>query len=208
MKTSSANIRSFQKSSTIGATLAAVIRFHEDPRALARLTPLPIVMQLHRDDRRSLTEGEVEFSLWFGPLRLRWLARHEPGPTRHSFADSQVKGPLAYWRHEHIFEEVDGGVELTDRLTLAHQAGPLGVLTRLAFDGLPLRVLVRLPPLADAPRLAAGLRRRRQGCDIISSDKLPFCTTAPSCLRMRISSTTTPPPSRRAAFVSATFNSA
>ncbi len=117
------------------------MRFHEDPRALARLTPPPIIMQLHRDERRSLTEGELEFTLWFGPIPIRWLARHEPGPTPHSFADSQVMGPLALWRHEHIFTAVAGGVELTDRIELAHRRGVTGVFTRLAFDGLPLRLL-------------------------------------------------------------------
>jgi ligand-binding SRPBCC domain-containing protein len=98
-------------------------------------------MQLHRDERRSLTEGDIEFSLWFGPIPIRWIARHEPGPTPHSFADSQIKGPLAYWRHEHIFNEVEGGVELTDRVTLAHKSGWPGLVTRLAFDGPPLRIL-------------------------------------------------------------------
>lgn len=136
-----ANTRRFEKTSTLPATLDALLRFHEDPRALARLTPPPIVMRLHRDERRSLSEGEIEFTLWFGPIPIRWIARHEPGPTPHSFADSQIKGPLAYWRHEHIFGEAEGGVRLTDRITLAHRRGPLGILTRLAFDGLPLRIL-------------------------------------------------------------------
>lgn len=135
------NLRRFEKTSTIPAGLDAVVRFHDDPRALARLTPPPILMQLQRDDRRSLSEGEIEFTLWLGPIPIRWLARHEPGPTPHSFADTQVKGPLAYWRHEHIFSEVADGVQLTDRITLAHQGGLPGLLTRLTFDGLPLRIL-------------------------------------------------------------------
>lgn len=160
--------RYFEKSSTVPATLDAVIRFHEDPRALARLTPPPIIMQLQRDDRRSLTEGEIEFTLWFGPLPFRWTARHEPGPTPHSFADTQVNGPLAYWRHEHIFEEVDGGVQLTDRIALAHQRGPLGLITRLAFDGPPLRILFAYRhwrtrrALREAEATALGLGHHQQ----------------------------------------------
>ena len=136
-----AKTRLFLKSSIIDTTLEAITDFHKDPRALAHLTPPPIFMRLHRDDRRSLTEGEIEFTLWFGPLPIRWIARHEAGPTPSSFADMQVKGPLAYWRHEHIFAEVSDGIELTDRITLAHRPGPLGILTRSAFDGLPLRIL-------------------------------------------------------------------
>ncbi len=133
--------RVFERTSLIAASLDAVKRFHEEPRALAALTPPPIFMRVHRDARRSISDGEIEFTLWFGPLPLRWLARHEPGPTPDSFADLQLKGPLAYWRHEHIFREVAGGVELTDRVTLAHRPGLLGLFTRLAFDGLPLRLL-------------------------------------------------------------------
>lgn len=133
--------RIFVKSSFFKTTLDRMKRFHEDPRALAKLTPPPVIMTVHRDRRRSNTEGEIDFTLWFGPFPLPWVARHEPGPTVDSFADLQVKGPLAYWRHEHIFKPVSGGVELIDRITLAHRPGLIGVLTRLAFDGFLLRLL-------------------------------------------------------------------
>lgn len=136
-----ANTRVFEKTSVIKTTLAEIKRFHEAPRALAALTPPPIIMRVKRDDRRSITEGEIDFTLWFGPLPIRWIARHEAGPSPDSFADVQAKGPLDYWRHEHIFREVAGGVELTDRITLAHRRGLIGLLTRLAFDGIPLRLL-------------------------------------------------------------------
>lgn len=131
----------YAKTSRFDASLDDLLRFHQDPQALAKLTPPPIFAQLLRDERGSITEGEVEFRLWFGPLPLRWIARHEPGPAPESFADVQVRGPMAYWRHEHIFREVPGGVELTDRITLVHKPGILGIFTRLAFDGLPLRIL-------------------------------------------------------------------
>ena len=133
--------RRFVKTSFIETTLDRIMRFHQDSRALSKLTPPPVVMRVYRDARRSITEAEIEFILWLGPLPLPWVARHQPGPTRNSFADLQIKGPLAYWRHEHIFEPVSGGVELIDRITLAHRPGLAGFLTRLAFDGLPLRLL-------------------------------------------------------------------
>ncbi len=141
MSASTLEYRSFVKVSFISTSLDQLQRFHEDPKALAKLTPPPIIMQLQRDARSSITEGEIEFTLWFGPFPIRWIARHEPGPSPHSFADLQIKGPMAYWRHEHIFTEKPGGVELTDRIVLAHRPGLVGVLTRLFFDGLPLRLL-------------------------------------------------------------------
>ena len=133
--------RRFTKTSFIKTTLDRIKQFHEDPRALSKLTPPPIVTSVRHDNRRSITDGEIEFTLWMGPLPVSWIARHETGPTSNSFADLQIEGPMAYWRHEHIFEPVAGGVELTDRITLAHRPGLRGLLTRLAFDGLPLRML-------------------------------------------------------------------
>ena len=137
------NLHVFEHRSCFETTLEAMMAFHEDPQALARLTPPPplMFMQVLRDDRTSITEGELEFRLWFGPIPVRWLARHEPGPTENFFADRMIAGPMAYWLHQHIFTEVEGGVELTDRITLAHKPGWKGVLTRLVFDGLPLRLL-------------------------------------------------------------------
>jgi ligand-binding SRPBCC domain-containing protein len=141
MTQSISRTRTFEKTSVINCTLAEIKRFHAAPRALAALTPPPIIMRVKRDDRRSIIDGEIEFTLWLGPLPITWIARHEAGPEPDSFADAQVKGPLAYWRHEHIFREVAGGVELTDRIRLAHRSGLIGLLTRLAFDGIPLRLL-------------------------------------------------------------------
>lgn len=131
----------FEKRSVIPTSMSRMIAFHEDPQVLHRLTPPPIFLRPVRDDMRSLTSGEREFTLWFGPFPARWVARHEPGPVDTSFADRMLSGPLAFWLHEHIFRDVPGGVELTDRVTYAHKAGLPGLLTRLVFGGLPLRIL-------------------------------------------------------------------
>jgi ligand-binding SRPBCC domain-containing protein len=134
--------RVFEKRTVYKTTLDKLNAFHQDRAALSKLTPPPIFIQLHQDGRTSLTEGDLEFTLWFGPLPIRWLARHEAPPAGlHGFIEWQVKGPLKFWRHEHLFEPVEGGVALHDRVTLEHQAGWKGVLTRLMFDGLPLQFL-------------------------------------------------------------------
>ena len=131
----------FQHQSTFPTTMDRMIAFHNDPRAINRLTPPPIFVQCFRDDRTSLTDGELLFRLWFGPIPIHWLARHEPGPSETSFQDRMIEGPLDSWLHQHIFEEVPGGIQLTDRITFAHKPDLPGLLTRLVFDGLPLRFL-------------------------------------------------------------------
>ena len=81
-------------------------------------------------------------TLWFLVLPVAWTARHEPGPVETSFQDRMLSGPLEMWVHQHVFREVEGGVELHDHLTYAHREGGFwGVFTRLLFDGLPLRIL-------------------------------------------------------------------
>ncbi|RMG76769.1 MAG: hypothetical protein D6711_03135 [Chloroflexi bacterium] len=131
----------YEKRTVMKTSIQKLIDFHNDPKALSRLTPPPIFMQLHQDNRTSLTEGVLEFTLWFLFIPIRWIARHEPGPTETSFADRMVKGPLASWYHQHIFEETSEGVALIDRLEIEHYPGIKGILTRLMFDGIPLRIL-------------------------------------------------------------------
>jgi ligand-binding SRPBCC domain-containing protein len=138
--TTRAATRVYEKSTSFNTTMEHMIRLHQEGGPAA-LTPPPIFVQTHRDTRTSLSDGELEFTLWFGPIPFRWIARHEPGPTPTSFADVMVRGPLAYWRHEHIFTQEADGVRLTDRVTLAHQPGLKGLLTWLMFDGVPLRIL-------------------------------------------------------------------
>ncbi len=131
----------YEKRSVMKTSVAQLTAFHERPDIFAKLSPPPLIVQVRRDDRKSLTEGDLEFTLWFGFFPVKWWARHEPGPTTTSFADVMVAGPLAYWRHEHIFQDAPGGAELIDRITLAHDTGLRGILSRLMFDGLPLQFL-------------------------------------------------------------------
>ncbi len=133
--------RIFEHRSVIPATVEDVTAFHDHPRAFQRLTPPPVFIQIRRHEVQSLTHGKVAFTMWFGPVPVRWVAQHEPGPIATSFIDRQINGPMAQWIHEHVFQPVENGVELIDRVTYAHKPGWRGWLTRLFFDGLPLRFL-------------------------------------------------------------------
>ncbi len=134
-------IKTFTFRSTMPATATELRALHADPKTFSHLTMPPIILQVLRDDRNSLTNGEIAFRLWFGPFPVNWLARHESGPTPESFKDVQVKGPLYFWEHEHVIESTGSGSVLTDRIRFAHKPGLSGLLTRLLFDGLPLRLL-------------------------------------------------------------------
>jgi ligand-binding SRPBCC domain-containing protein len=133
--------RIFQATTFMPVGLESITRFHAQRDALMILTPPPLIVPITRDQRSCMTAGEVDFVLWFGPIPVRWLARHEPGPTEHSFIDRMIVGPLATWEHQHIFHAVAGSVQLVDKVTMRHKPGWRGWLSRLIFDGPALRVL-------------------------------------------------------------------
>ncbi|GAB1420412.1 hypothetical protein MASR2M15_05100 [Anaerolineales bacterium] len=141
MKSKQTESKTFQYQSFIETSIDNIIRFHENPDALAQLTPPPLIVQILDDQRKGLTAGSILFRLWFGPIPVRWLAEHQAGPEKDSFSDVMREGPMAYWEHNHIFREVKGGVELMDELHYRHHKGWRGVLTRLMFDGLALKFL-------------------------------------------------------------------
>src|SRR5687768_14346335 len=94
-----AEMRRFESSTLIATTLETILQFHDEPDALKKLTPPPLIVQIKDDRRQSLTQGSVDFVLWFGPIPVRWLARHEPGPLvtsyiATSFIDRMIDGPL------------------------------------------------------------------------------------------------------------------
>jgi ligand-binding SRPBCC domain-containing protein len=131
----------FEKSSKMSGTAEQMMIFHSAPKAFRTLTPPPVFIQVLRDDRKSITDGEIDFRMWMGFIPLHWLARHETGSIPTSFIDRMLDGPMAYWEHQHIFRDTPDGVELTDHIAYEHKTGLVGIFTRLFFDGLPLKIL-------------------------------------------------------------------
>jgi ligand-binding SRPBCC domain-containing protein len=123
----------FEHEFTVDAPLATVVAFHRDTSALRRLTPLPIIAQIH--EYEPLAEGSLaRFTLWFGPLPVRWQAIHSD-VSPNGFTDTQVSGPLKSWQHQHRFVALDARrTRVVDRVTYEHHAGWSGVISRLLFN--------------------------------------------------------------------------
>ena len=122
----------FTHSFTVDAPLAMVSAFHRDTGVLKQLTPFPIIAQLHQFE--PMEEGSnAYFTLWFGPVPLRWHAVHSNvGPW--GFTDTQVSGPLRSWQHTHRFTAIDPETtRVDDHIVFEHEGGLRGVVTRLLF---------------------------------------------------------------------------
>ncbi len=86
----------------VHAPLAAVTAFHRQPASLAAITPPPVLVRI-QSAPAELDEGDdMAFTLWLGPLPIRWLARIE-NVTANGFLDRQLSGPFRHWLHRHTF---------------------------------------------------------------------------------------------------------
>ena len=116
----------------VNAPLSAVRNFHRDTSALKRLTPPPTLVQLHEIE--PLGEGSIsKFTLWVGPLPLRWTAQHQD-VSEFGFTDVQTEGPAKKWEHTHTFTPIgDGRTQIEEHIEFEHKSGFWGMVTRTLF---------------------------------------------------------------------------
>jgi ligand-binding SRPBCC domain-containing protein len=62
-------------------------------------------------------------------IKMDWMTEITTVKDKEYFIDEQRFGPFKFWHHEHHFEEIDGGVLMTDKLTYGI---PFGIFGRLA----------------------------------------------------------------------------
>jgi len=100
----------------VRAPLERVAEFHSRTARLAVLTPPPMVVRLHRAPGIQREGDEVDFTMWLGPLPIRWTARID-SVSETDFVDRQVHGPFRSWRHRHAYAPIDADTtEVTDEV--------------------------------------------------------------------------------------------
>jgi lipocalin/ligand-binding SRPBCC domain-containing protein len=115
----STHLSTFTYGSIVAAPAAEVFRWHEQPGALAALTPSGLVrIEQHEGGIRD--GGRVTVSMGVDPMRVRWQLRHHGYIAGRRFCDEQVRGPFAVWRHTHLFEPIGPSQALyQDRIDFA-----------------------------------------------------------------------------------------
>jgi len=137
------------------APLKAVTDFHARSDSMGAITPPPVIVRVHHAPSL-LSEGdEMDFSLWFGPFSLRWVARIEDVVQAEglisardslqtlseaeeivtaSFADRQLCGPFDHWLHRHTFIALDETTTMVmDEIELKFRRHPLWGLVGLGM---------------------------------------------------------------------------
>lgn len=131
--------RTYRHAFRVRAPRDEVAAFHTAALSLKAITPPLMPIQLHQAPEHLADGDEMRFTLWLGPLPVRWLARVEQ-VSPEGFVDRQVDGPFAAWTHRHRFLAVDeANTDVVDEVEARLKAHLLwGAVGLTMWLGLPL----------------------------------------------------------------------
>lgn len=112
-------------------TLLEAWDFFSNPSNLSKITPKEMEFKVVTPNLPQHIHNGLIIEYVVRPLAgvpLKWVSQISSVNAPYSFADEQLKGPYAYWHHEHTFEEKDGKVLMKDKVTYAISFGWIGIL--------------------------------------------------------------------------------
>ena len=129
----------YQHSFHVHAPLADVRQFHRLSASMGAITPPPVIVRVHQAPTVLEDGDEMDFTMWLGPLPVRWLARIEE-VTESSFVDRMIQGPFSSWRHRHSFVTLDAQhTEVHDRVEATLSPHPFwNLVGRMMWLNLPV----------------------------------------------------------------------
>ncbi len=99
-----------------------------DPKNLNAITPPDMNFDIIQGGTVKMYEGQIiEYRVEFlRGVRSLWLTEIAHVRDGEYFVDEQRVGPYRFWYHEHIFEKIEYGTKMTDRVTYMVPFGILG----------------------------------------------------------------------------------
>ena len=98
--------------------------FFSDAHGLEALTPPWLKFSVLTPAPLRIEAGTIiDYRLRIHGLPLRWRSRITLWEPPLRFVDEQIRGPYRRWRHEHSFEQVDGGTLCRDIVDYAVPGG-------------------------------------------------------------------------------------
>ena len=129
----------FRHTFRVNAPLQAVADFHARSASMGAITPPPVNVRVHHAPEILREGDQMDFTLWLGPLPIRWLASIE-NISPNGFSDRQLKGPFSSWVHRHSFLPIDKGqTEISDEISFTIKKHPFWGIVGLGVGiSLPL----------------------------------------------------------------------
>ena len=114
---------------TINKPIGEVFSFFSKPENLALITPEKLDFKILTPLPIKMKQGQlIDYTIKLLGKNIRWrtiITEYEEGVR---FVDQQLKGPYSMWHHTHEFKEVNGSVEMTDKI---YYVMPFGLLGRI-----------------------------------------------------------------------------
>jgi len=107
---------------------AALFPFFADARNLAVITPPAMGFRIRTPEPIVMREGMlIDYTVRVAGVPLRWRTRITGWNPPTEFADEQLRGPYALWRHRHQFTALDEGhTRMDDEVLFRLPLAPLG----------------------------------------------------------------------------------
>lgn len=124
-------IHRLERTQLIPISLEKAWDFFSRPQNLEQITPTYMRFNITSPPVEHMYAGEV-ITYIIRPvlgIPLRWMTEITHVQEGRYFVDEQKKGPYGLWHHQHHFEEMPGGVKMTD---IVHYQLPMGFLGTIA----------------------------------------------------------------------------
>jgi len=106
-----------------------VFAFFAEARNLEAITPPFLRFEILPPVPERLAQGSrIDYRLSLFGWRFGWRTEIAAWEQGSRFVDVQLRGPYSLWRHEHAFEDADGGTRVRDRVEYGLPLGPVGEL--------------------------------------------------------------------------------
>lgn len=109
--------------------------FFSNPKNLDEITPDEVGFEITHCPEGRMYEGEIiSYRVKIAPMVwVRWVTEIKAVEELVSFVDEQRAGPYKFWHHRHFFEEIPGGVLMTDLVNYSVGMGFIGEVAHNVF---------------------------------------------------------------------------
>ena len=115
------------KPQIIDSSMESVFDFFSKPENLKTITPAKLSFNIITPTPILMGKGTViDYTIRLFKIPIHWrtlITKYDPP---HEFIDEQIKGPYNFWHHTHKFKQVDGGVEISDKVIYSIPMGIIG----------------------------------------------------------------------------------
>jgi ligand-binding SRPBCC domain-containing protein len=129
-------IFALKRTQTLPISLDEAWAFFSSPKNLALITPPRMNFRITAmSGGEQMHSGQIiGYRVTVLPfIRLRWETEITDVEKPTCFTDKQRLGPYTQWHHKHQFQQVPGGVLMTDEVEYAMPFGIIGRLLHMAF---------------------------------------------------------------------------